>query len=328
MNPPKNKNNILDLARSVFDIEIEGLHAVSDRLDVHFETLVQYAIESLQNGGKLVLCGVGKSGHIGHKIAATLASTGSTAVFLHPVEALHGDIGVLQDKDLLIAISYSGETDELLWALPAAKRLGVKIAAITGGLQSRLAQFADVTVGIKVPREACPFNLAPTTTTTVTLALGDALAMVLLQERGFTKSDFGRLHPGGAIGRAVTMRVSDIMRSEAPCLKPSQTVKEVLFEMTRLRSGSAAIVDADAHVLGIFTDGDFRRHAEDGMDILNMQVERVMTRNPITISATALAVEALKIFETKKIDDLVAVDATGKFAGMVDIQDLPGLKLL
>ncbi len=326
MNSPKSE--ILQEAHRVFEIEIEGLNAVVNALDHHYENVVNMSIDVLQNGGKLVLCGVGKSGHIGHKIAATLASTGSTAVFLHPVEALHGDIGVLQDKDLLIAISYSGETDELICALPAAKRLGAKIVAITGVAESRLAQFADETICIKVPREACPFNLAPTTTTTVTLAVGDALAMNLLKLRGFTKSDFGRLHPGGAIGRAVTLRVQEIMRSEAPCISPTQTVKEVLFEMTRLRSGSAAIIDENRKVIGIFTDGDFRRHAEEGMDIMNMPVSTVMTPHPITIPASVLAVEALKIFESRKIDDLVAVDADGCFAGMVDIQDLPGLKLL
>lgn len=206
-------SKLLELARNVFEIEIEGIKAVEQSLGTEFETMVQMCITTLEAGGKLVITGVGKSGYIGKKMAATLSSLGSPSVFMHPVEALHGDLGIMQRNDLLIALSYSGETDELLNVLVPAKRLGVELISITGYPNSRLGQMSNLTVPMTVPREACPFNLAPTTTTTALLTLGDALALVLLEERGFTKSDYGRLHPGGAIGRAVTMRAGDIMRS-------------------------------------------------------------------------------------------------------------------
>lgn len=332
MSQPPDQKDLLDIlseAKRVFDVEIEGLRYVSDTLDQSFLSLTQACLSVLNAGGKIVICGLGKSGHIGHKIAATLASTGSTAVFMHPVEAFHGDIGILQDKDILVTISYSGETDELIKVLPAAKRLGVQIAAITGNMNSRLAEFSDITVSVAVPREACPFNLAPTTTTTVTLALGDALAMTLLKLRGFTKEDFGRLHPGGAIGRSLTLRVREIMRPAGiyPAVSKTATVKETLLAITKARCGSAAVVDEYQHVIGIFTDGDFRRRIELDLEVLNLPVSEVMTANPLTIHADALVAAALKIFETRKINNLVAVESDGTIAGGVDIQDLPGLKL-
>jgi arabinose-5-phosphate isomerase len=226
---------------------------------------VETTIRILDKGGKIVLSGVGKSGHIGKKIAATLASTGSPSVFMHPVEALHGDLGILQKNDILIALSYSGETDELLSIMPSAKRLGIPVVAITGFEDSQLAECSDIFIRMTVSKEACPFNLAPTTTAVSLLAVGDALAIVLLEERGFTKEDYGRLHPGGAIGRAVTMRVSDIMRKGNGIAKviPGLSVKECLYSMTKARSGSAVVTDENDLLLGIFTDGDFRRHAEE-----------------------------------------------------------------
>lgn len=323
-------NKIIDKAREVFDIEIDALQSVKNQLDSNFEHLVESCIEVFNKGGKLVLCGVGKSGHIGKKLAATLASTGSPAVFLHPIEALHGDMGILCKKDLLIALSYSGETDELLSFLPAAKRLGVPIAAITGTRDCHLGSWSDIVVEMPVDKEACPFNLAPTATTTALLALGDALAMVLLEIRGFTQEDYGRLHPGGAIGRAVTMRVSDIMRSgdRIALVNKGSSVKDALFTMTKSRCGSAIVVDEEAKLLGIFTDGDFRRHAETSLAVLDKEISEVMTPNPASISSEALAVEVMELIESRNIDDVVVINPEQKVVGLVDIQDLPGLKLM
>ena len=323
-------SNINDIAKGVFDIEIEGLEHVRDQLDNDFSTLVNACIETLDNGGKLVLTGIGKSGHVGAKMAATLSSTGSTAVFMHPVEAMHGDLGILSSRDLLITLSYSGETEELLTTLPAAKRLDVKIAAITGVKDSSLAQYSDIVVTMSVPREACPFNLAPTTTTTALLALGDALAMTLLKLRGFSKDDYGRFHPGGAIGKAVTMTVADIMRTGERLVKvfSEASVKDTLLAMTKARSGSATVIGKDGKLLGIFTDGDFRRHIEDDLHILNNPVKTVMTANPTTVMSNDLAIEVLKIIEKRHIDDIPVVNDTGEVVGLVDIQDLPGLKLM
>ncbi|MDD4318589.1 MAG: KpsF/GutQ family sugar-phosphate isomerase, partial [Victivallaceae bacterium] len=255
-------NRIIERAREVFDIEIKGLQELRDNLGDSFIQLTERCLERVGAGGKIVITGIGKSGYIGKKISATLSSIGSPSVFMHPVEALHGDLGILQQGDLLIALSYSGETEELLGILTPAKRLGIEIVGITGSAQSSLAEYCSLVVEMAVPQEACPFNLAPTATTTALLVLGDALAMALLQERGFTKEDYGRLHPGGAIGRAVTMRIRDIMRSgdRLALVSPDTTVKDTLLKITAARSGAALIVDAERHLLGIFTDGDFRRH--------------------------------------------------------------------
>jgi arabinose-5-phosphate isomerase len=323
-------SKIIDIAREVFDIEIEGLTHVKNNLNKDFAMLVEECTKTLDNGGKLVLAGIGKSGHIGAKLAATLSSTGSTALFMHPVEAMHGDLGILTSKDLLITLSYSGETEELLTTLPAAKRLNVKIAAITAAKSSSLAKYSDIVVEMPVPREACPFNLAPTTTTTALLALGDALAMVLLKVRGFSKNDYGRLHPGGAIGKAVTMTVADIMRTgdRLVRVKSDTSVKNTLFAMTQARSGSAAVIDEQGGLLGIFTDGDFRRHIEDDLNILNNPVSSIMTENPTAVNADDLAVEVLKIIEKRHIDDIPVIDNDKKVVGLIDIQDLPGLKLM
>ena len=324
-------DQIIKKAQAVLQTEIEGIEAIKQQLDNNFVELVAACIKTLDNGGKIVITGVGKSGHIGSKMAATLASTGSTAIFMHPVEAMHGDLGMLQENDIMIALSYSGETQELTRMIIPAKRLGVPVACFTGIPESTLAKLSDIVVIGAVEKEACPFNLAPTTTSTAHLALGDALAMVLLQERKFTKEDYGRRHPGGAIGRAVTMRVSDLMRKpEAIVLaKPDDLVKNTLVRMTAARCGSAIIVDAEKKLLGIFTDGDFRRRVENDLSILNRPMEEVMTRNPIFIKKEAPAVEILKILEKRKIDDLVVLEEDGcTVAGLVDIQDLPGFKLM
>ena len=321
---------ILKTGAEALQLEIDGLVYLKDHLGKEFAELVRLCIRILDNGGKIVVCGIGKSGHVGKKIAATLASSGSPSIFVHAVEAMHGDLGMLQEHDLLLALSYSGESDELVRVLVPAKRLGVTIAAITGNPASSLAKLADLTVPQTVPREACPFNLAPTTSSTATLALGDALAMTLLKLRKFTKEKYGRLHPSGAIGRAVTMRVSDVMRSgdRLALVPPSATIKETILSMTKAHGGSAVVVDENGGLLGIFTDGDFRRKAENDLEILSRKVGEVMTRNPASICADALAVEVLKVVEARKIDDIIVLDDKGKVVGIVDIQDLPGLKLM
>ncbi|MDD3119562.1 MAG: KpsF/GutQ family sugar-phosphate isomerase [Victivallales bacterium] len=322
--------DIIAKAQEVFDIEIEGLKTLRDNINGQFEDLVNKCVETLDNGGKVVLTGIGKSGYIGKKISATLSSVGTPSVFMHPVEALHGDLGMMQHNDILIALSYSGETDELISVLNPAKRLGIPLVAITGDAASRLAQLSDLCVEMKVPREACPFNLAPTTTTTALLALGDALALVLLQVRGFTREDYGRLHPGGAIGRAVTMTVGDIMRREDrfAVVSPATLIKDTLFLMTSKRCGSAIVVDEKQQPLGIFTDGDLRRQLERDARVLERRVGEVMTSNPFRVGKNRLAVEVLKLIENKKINDIIVVDENDRVCGMVDIQDLPGFKLM
>jgi arabinose-5-phosphate isomerase len=320
----------IDRAREVINVEITGLQTVRDNLDEKFDLLVEKCAGTVKSGGKLILTGIGKSGYIGQKIAATLSSVGSPSVFMHPVEALHGDLGLMQKNDLVLAISYSGETEELLSVLTPAKRLGVEVFAITGFPESSLAKLSNYTMPMTVGEEACPFNLAPTTTTTALLALGDALALVLLDNYGFTKEDYGRLHPGGAIGRAVTMRIEDIMRSgeKLVMVLPDTTVKDALLKMTKARCGAAVIVNADEQVLGIFTDGDFRRHAEKDIGILSREISEVMTANPISVKSKSLAAEALKLVEDRHINDIVVTDDNGKVAGIIDVQDLPGLKLM
>ena len=292
--------------------------------------LVNACDECLSRGGKIVVCGVGKSGHIGRKISATLASTGSPSVFMHPVEAMHGDLGMLQKDDLMLTLSYSGESNELISVIVPAKRLGVPVAAFTCSMETSLAQYCDITVPMSVEREACPFNLAPTTTSTSQLALGDALAMTLLTLRKFTKEDYGRVHPSGAIGRAVTMRVSDVMRTgdKVALASPDDTVKDCLLKVTKARCGSAVVIDGDGKLLGIFCDSDFRRHAEKDIAVLSRKVSEVMTRNPASINADSLAVEILKLIEKRKIDDIIVLNDEKRVVGLVDIQDLPVLKLM
>lgn len=321
---------ILKRAYEVFDTEIEGINAVRAKLSESFAELVQRCSDTIDRGGKLVITGVGKSGYIGKKMAATLSSVGNPSVFMHPVEARHGDLGLLQKDDLLIAISYSGETEELLAVLPPAKRLGVPLIAIAASKESSLGKMSDFTFEMPVPREACPFNLAPTTSTTALLVLGDALAMVLLDQRGFTKSDYGRRHPGGAIGRMVTMSARDVMRKpeNSALVKADASVRETLYEMSRARSGAAIVVDDDNRLLGIFTDGDFRRRAADDENVLKRQMSEVMTVNPVTVKADSMVAEVVKIVESRRIDDLVVIDNDGKVAGFIDIQDLPGLKIM
>lgn len=317
-------------AREVFDIEIAALKQVRAQLDASFDAAVAVSLQTLRQRGKLIVAGIGKSGNVGQKIAATLTSTGSTAVSLNTVDALHGDLGIVTDGDVILALSYSGESEELLALLPALKRFSVKIIAITGNLKSSLARHADLALNVKVSKEACPFNLAPTSSTTAMLALGDALAMTILQARGFKERDFAKFHPNGAIGRALLLRVGDIMRSGArnAVAPATQTVRQALLVMTQARSGSLSVVDARGRLAGVFTDGDFRRHMAAGDDLLNQPLRGVMTRHPICIRENALAVEALKVFNERNIDDLIVVNARREPVGLVDSQDLPKLKLM
>ena len=324
------KKSVLERAHEVFDTEVEGILALKSQLGADFAELAEKCAATVRCGGKIIISGIGKSGYIGKKIAATLSSVGTPSVFMHPVEARHGDLGIIQKHDLLIAISYSGETEELLNVLTPAKRLGIPLVAITGNRSSTLAEMCDLTVAMPVPREACPFNLAPTTSTTALLVLGDALAMVLLDMCKFTETEYGRLHPGGAIGRMVTMRASDLMRglNRSAILTRNATVRETIISMSRARCGSAMVVDENNHLLGIFTDGDFRRLAEKYDNVLELTIKDVMTPSPVTVCKDALAAEVLKLLEERKVDDLVVVDEDKHVIGFIDTQDLPGLKVM
>ena len=321
-------------AREVFDVELTALKAVRRLLDKSFDAAVELVVDVLRRRGKIVVVGIGKSGNIGSKISATLTSTGSTSVVLNSVDALHGDLGIVNDGDLIIALSYSGESDELLNLMPALKRFSVKIIAITGASKSALARFSDVVLNVKSrPSEACRFNLAPTSSTTATLVMGDALAMAVLQARGFKEKDFARRHPAGAIGRAMLSTVGNIMRSgeRNAIARETLPVKDALMVMTRAKSGSLSVINAKGKLTGVFTDGDFRRHMALDGDLgylLSQPLKKVMTRNPICIRDEALVAEALKIFDERNIDDLIVVNAKREPVGLVDSQDLPKLKIM
>lgn len=323
-------NSRISRAREVFDQEIAALRAVRDQLDETFDRVVDLITATVPEKGKLVIAGIGKSGNIGQKIAATFNSTGTTAVLLHPVDALHGDLGIINDGDVIVALSYSGETEELVNLLPALKRFACPIVSLTAHPGSSLGKYSDYILKAKVPREACPFNLAPTCSTTAMLALGDALAMAVLDARGFTQKDYARHHPAGAIGRALLLKVADIMRPpERVAIAPeTAAVKEGLLIMTRAKSGSLCVVDGKGRLKGVFTDGDLRRCMSSDSAVLERKLKEVMTRNPITIRERALAAEALKIFDARNIDDLIVVNARKQPVGLVDSQDLPKLKLM
>jgi arabinose-5-phosphate isomerase len=317
-------------AREVLDLEAEGLRKVRNALGPEFERAVDLILGCLRAGGKVVVTGIGKSLHIAEKISATLASTGSTSVLLNPSQAMHGDLGILSPGDVLLALSYSGESQEILDLLPAIRRFGVKVVAFTGDPSSALAQLSDVAVSAAVDREACPFNLAPTASTTATLALGDALAMVLLEARGFRREDYANLHPAGAIGRSLLLHAADIMRTgdRLAAVPRGARVRDAILAMTRARSGSAGIVDEANRVVGIFTDGDLRRHITHQPNLVDLPVDQVMTPRPVTVRQDCRAVDVLKTFEEHNIDDLLVVDDANRLVGAVDIQDLPKLKIM
>jgi arabinose-5-phosphate isomerase len=320
-------------AREVFAIEIAALRTVSRLLDESFDRAVELVLRTLEGRGKIVVLGVGKSGSIGRKVAATLSSTGSTSVVLDPVDALHGDLGLVCDGDLVLMLSYSGEASEMVHLLPAIKRFAVKIIALTGSPRSTLAQHSDVVLNVRVPREACSLNLAPTASTTATLVMGDALALAVMEARGFREKDFARLHPAGAIGRSLLLRmarVSDIMRKDdRNCVvRADISVREALERMTQARSGTVSITDRRGKLAGVFTDGDLRRRLPSDPGVLDRKVNEVMTSNPVSIREDALAADALRIFDQRNIDDLIVVNARREPVGLVDSQDLPKLKIL
>ncbi|NLL84503.1 MAG: KpsF/GutQ family sugar-phosphate isomerase [Lentisphaerae bacterium] len=324
------RQQYLDRARQVLTAEANGIAEASAALDEHFCDTIELLLKALANGGKIVVTGVGKNLHIAEKMAATLASTGSTSVMLNPMQAMHGDLGMLTNRDVLLALSFSGESDELIALIPAVRRLGASVVAITGNCESSLAKCANQILPVKVACEACPFNLAPTTSTTATLAIGDALAMVLLDARGFAKKDYALLHPAGAIGRALLCRVHDIMRTgeKIAVLTPERTVRDAIIAMTGAKCGSACVTTPDGTLAGIFTDGDLRRLMASNPDVINDTLQAVMTANPIRVKADRLAVDVLRIFEEYKIDDLPVVDDADYLVGCVDIQDLPRMKLM
>jgi arabinose-5-phosphate isomerase len=320
----------LSKARFVIETEIDGLRRMSQNLDGNFVEAVQILQHTLDHRGKIVVVGVGKSGNIGHKIAATLNSTGATAVVLDSQNALHGDLGLLSDGDAVLALSYSGETRELLDLMPFIKRFEVKVIAITGKPGSTLSRLSEVTLDTSVEREACPLNLAPTSSSTAMLVMGDALAMVLLESRGFTEKDFARFHPGGSLGRALLTRVSDIMRSdlELPTVPEGADVFAALDAMNRVRAGACLILDGKGGLAGIFTHGDFARGFRIDPLLGGKPVAALMTRSPITVQSEALAVEVLKTIGKNRIDDIVVLDSDGKPVGLIDTQDLARLKIV
>ena len=322
--------NYIKIAQDVIDCEIDGLKNIRNTLGEGFTATIDAILKCIENNSKIVITGMGKNLHIAEKISATLASTGTTSVILNPTQAMHGDLGILQAGDVLLALSYSGESEEILVLMPIAKRMNVTIIALTGVPDSSLAKHSDIILPATIQREACPFNMAPTTSTTGTLALGDALAMVLLNARGFKREDYAKLHPGGAIGRALLLRVGDIMRksSRVAIVRQDALLKDALLAMTKARSGSAGIVDGENRLLGIFTDGDLRRQIGKHDKILDLPVKSLMTESPITVQSDELAVDVLKIFEDHNIDDLLVVDSDNKVVGAIDIQDLPKLKIM
>jgi arabinose-5-phosphate isomerase len=320
----------LQKARRVLQIEISELQRLADRLDERFERAIQLMLETVQAGRKIIVIGVGKSGQIVEKIAATLTSTGTPTFVLNPLNALHGDLGIVADGDAVIAASYSGETAELLNILPALKRFDVRMICMTGDPRSTLARHCEIILDCSVEKEACPLNLAPTSSTTVMLALGDALAMVLLEVRGFGEDDFLKFHPGGRLGRYLLQRVRDIMRGEArmPVVSPETHVLAVLHSMNEHRAGVAVVTDSSGKLAGIFTHGDFVRAFEKSPGMVSDPVERHMVRHPITVQDHKLAVEVLNILDKHRIDDLIVVNEKNEPVGIVDSQDLTKLKLL
>src|SRR6266571_6830796 len=320
----------LEKARRVFDVEILELQRLRQRLGDDFSRAVSLIKDAVDARGKVVIIGVGKSGHIGGKIASTLTSTGSPAVVLDSLNALHGDLGMVADGDVVLALSSSGETEELVRILPAIARFQVKIIAVCGDRDSTLAKNAHVVLDVNIEQEACPLKLAPTSSTTVMLALGDALAMVLLEARGFNKEDFAKFHPGGKIGRSLLIPVHQVMRPRTvmAIVAPTTTIHEVLKAMTSVRAGAAVVAGEDRQLLGIFTHGDFARNFQNDSKVGERLVADLMTLNPVTVHKDKLAVEVLNLLERHRIDDLVVIDDNSVPVGIVDSQDLTRLKLL
>lgn len=326
MSTPKDMKTTLATAKRVLRIEAEAIAGLIERLDERFEKAVELLF---QCKGRVVVTGLGKSGLIGRKLAATFASTGTPSFFLHAAEALHGDLGMLTDKDVLLAISSSGETEELVEVLEAVKRLGIELITLTAEQRSTLAGASDIVLDIAVKEEACSLNLAPTASTAAALAMGDALAIALLERRGFKEEDFAALHPGGRLGKKLR-RVESMMHSgdDAPRVLPTAKMPDVIYEMSRKGLGLAAVTEADGRLLGIITDGDLRRVMEKRKEnVLELTAVDCMTRNPTTLPRTELAASALRVMEEKKITSILVVDAGGRLEGVVHIHDLWTLQL-
>jgi len=326
-----NPQRSLEMARETLQIEADAISTLQARLANDSENRFSQAVALLMAcTGRVVVSGIGKSGHIARKIAATLSSTGTPALFVHPTEAAHGDLGMIKTIDAFIAISYSGEADELMSIVPIIKRMGAPLIAITGNDASSLAQLANVHLNIKVDKEACPLNLAPTASTTVSLALGDALAVALLDAKGFRAEDFARSHPGGALGRKLLTLVSDVMRSgnDIPMVSPETPLTSALLEITRKGIAMTAVVDSERHILGVFTDGDLRRLIETVQDFTKLTIADVMHKNPRSIGPNQLAVEAVELMEEYRINQLLVTDTEGKLVGALHIHDLTHAKVI
>lgn len=321
-NPAVQDAQLAASGRRVIEIEAQALTALANRIDGGFSAACRTI---LAGHGRVVATGMGKSGHIARKIAATLASTGTPAFYVHPGEAGHGDLGMITDADVVLAVSYSGESDELLMLLPVLKRQGNTVIAMTGKPASTLARESSIHLDVSVPAEACPLDLAPTSSTTATLAMGDALAVALLEARGFTADDFARSHPAGSLGRRLLLHITDVMHAgdDVPRVAEDATLSEALMEMSRKRLGMTAVVDAGQRLVGLFTDGDLRRTLDNpGLDIRHARIAELMTRQPKTIGADQLAVEAARMMETHKISGLIVVDAEHRPVGALNIHDL------
>jgi arabinose-5-phosphate isomerase len=314
-------DELLKLAGRVLEIESRAVLQLRQRLDSSFTAACNLCLETT---GRVVVTGMGKSGHIGGKIAATLASTGTPSFFMHPAEASHGDLGMITEQDLLLALSYSGETQEVITILPLVKRMGARLLSLTGKPGSTLARAADVHLNVAVDEEACPLNLAPTASTTATLAMGDALAVALLESRGFTAEDFARSHPSGSLGKRLILRVSDVMHTgdEVPAVTERVKLAEGLVEMSRKGLGMTAIVDRENHILGIFTDGDLRRALDADVDVHRTEMSKVMHRNCKTVLPDVLAAEAVHLMEEHKITGLLVADAENRLIGALNVHDL------
>ena len=333
---------MLNRAREVFAVEIAGLEKTRDSLGESFVKAVGLMLSCVRSEGIIVVTGVGKNLAIAEKMSAIFASTGTRSIVLNPVQAMHGDLGMVAPRDVLIALSFSGESDEILRLIPAIRRHGLKVISMTGKPGSTLAEMSDIHVEIPCGKEACPFGMAPTNSTTATMAMGDALAMVMIDAMKFDLSSYAMNHPAGAIGRALVLKAADIMRTGERLAKvaPEATVMEALMAMTKAQGGSAVVADAEGKLLGIFTDGDFRRimsapgnggkssDGPDGQALLGQPIAKYMTPSPLFVRSDSYAAELLKVFEKKRIDDLPVCDAEGRVVGLVDIQDLPKMNVM
>ncbi|MGE3318105.1 MAG: KpsF/GutQ family sugar-phosphate isomerase [Candidatus Berkiella sp.] len=322
--PLTTEQSFIVQGRRVVLTEAQAVTALADRIDSHFAKACNLLLHCVQSKGRIVVIGMGKSGLIGRKIAATLASTGSPSIFVHPAEASHGDMGMITSNDTVIAISNSGETEEIITILPLIKRLGVPLVALTGNEQSTLAHCANVTINIHVDKEACALGLAPTSSTTVTLVMGDAIAVALLDARGFSAEDFALSHPGGRLGRRLLLKIDDIMHKgkDIPIVMQNASIKEALIEMTRCRLGMTAIVDENHRHIGLFTDGDLRRALDHNININTTPIKEVMTAGGRVIEKGLLAAEALRIMETHKINGLFVIDKNRQLTGALNMHDL------